>query len=82
MFAIQNLLWIWRRCFHDEEITTICSNGLAQSDFTLTSTAKEEMEIGMRLKYRHHLATENGKARRGWNGLGLVGRIDVAKPEK
>ena len=63
VFVIQNLLWIWRRCFHDEEITTISSNGLAQSDFTLTLTAKEEIEMGTGTKLRHDLATENGKAR-------------------
>jgi phage/plasmid-associated DNA primase len=37
-----------------------------------TSTAKEEIEIGLGLKYRHDLASENGKARRGWRGLALV----------
>ncbi len=44
--------------------------------------AKEEIETTIGLKYRHDLASENGKARRGWRGLGLVGRIDVAEPGK
>jgi hypothetical protein len=47
-----------------------------------TATAKEEIEIGLGLKLRHDLASENGKAKRGWRGLALVGRIDVAEPEK
>jgi phage/plasmid-associated DNA primase len=41
-----------------------------------TSTAKEEIEIGMGMKLRHDLASENGKARRGWRGLTLVERAD------
>ena len=45
-----------------------------------TSTAKEEIEIGLGMKLRHDVASENGKAKRGWKGLGLVGRIDVAEP--
>ena len=47
-----------------------------------TSTAKEEIEIGLGMKLRHDLEGGNGKAKRGWKGLGLVGRIDVAEPEK
>ena len=82
MFVVRILLWIWRRCFHGEEITKIPSKGLAKSHFTLTSTAKEEIEIGLGLKCRHDLEGANGKARRGWKGLGLVGRIEVAEPEK
>ena len=31
----------------------------------------------MGLKYRHDLASENGKAKRGWKGLALVGRAIV-----
>jgi|ERR1035437_1212876 hypothetical protein len=42
--------------------------------------AKEEIEITWGLKLRHDLPGENGKPRRGWKGLGLVGRIDVAEP--
>jgi hypothetical protein len=45
-----------------------------------TSTAKEEIEIGLGMKLRHDLEGGNGKARRGWKGLGLFGRIDLAKP--
>jgi hypothetical protein len=41
-----------------------------------TSTAKEEIEIGLGMKLRHDLASENGKAKRGWKGLGLVERAD------
>jgi len=40
-----------------------------------TSTAKEEIEIEMGMKLRHDLEGRNGKAKRGWKGLGLVGRI-------
>ena len=42
--------------------------------------AKEEIEIGLGMKLRHDLEGGNGKAKRGWRGLGLVGRIEVAKP--
>ena len=45
-----------------------------------TSTVKEEIEIAMGMKLRHDLDRTNGKAKRGWKGLGLVGRIDVAEP--
>jgi len=31
MFIVENLLLTWRRCCHGEEITTISSNGLVQS---------------------------------------------------
>jgi hypothetical protein len=41
-----------------------------------TITAKEEIEIGLGLKYRHDWASESGKAKRGWKGLGLVERTD------
>ncbi len=41
-----------------------------------TATAKEEIEIGLGLKLRHDLASENGKARRGWRGLALAERAD------
>jgi hypothetical protein len=41
-----------------------------------TSTAKEEIEIGLGMKLRHDLASENGKAKRGWKGLALVERAD------
>ena len=81
MFVVQNLLWVWRGCFHGEEITKIPSKGLAKNHFTLTSTAKEEIEIGLRMHLRHDLEGGNGKAKMGWKGLGLVGRIDVAEPE-
>jgi hypothetical protein len=46
------------------------------------SMAKKEVEILMGLKYRHDLEGENGGSRRGWKGLGMVGRIDVAEPKK
>ena len=37
-------------------------------------------EIGLGLKHRHDVEGENGKANRGWKGLALVGRIDLAEP--
>ncbi len=37
--------------------------------------AKEEIEIGLGLKYRHDLGAGNGKWRRGWKGLALAGGI-------
>jgi hypothetical protein len=43
--------------------------------------AKEEIEITWGLKLRHDLPGENGKPRRGWKGLGLVGRIDARTGE-
>ncbi|MGO8926292.1 MAG: phage/plasmid primase, P4 family [Limisphaerales bacterium] len=46
-----------------------------------TSTAKEEIEIGLGLKLRHDLEGGNGKARRGWRGLALVERAVVEKVE-
>jgi hypothetical protein len=46
------------------------------------STAKAEIEIGMGLKGRHDLRSENGKTRRGWKGLALVKREDVGEVEK
>ncbi|MGO8927935.1 MAG: hypothetical protein ACLQU3_13745 [Limisphaerales bacterium] len=52
------------------------------SSRAFTSTAKEEIEIGLGMKLRHDLEGGNGKAKRGWKGLGLVGRIDVAEPGK
>jgi len=76
MFVVRTLLWIWRLCFHSEKITMISSNGLAQSHFSLTSTAKEEIEIGLGMKLRHDLEGGNGKAKRGWRGLGLAERAD------
>jgi hypothetical protein len=79
VFVVQNLLWIGRSCFHGEKITKILSKGLAKTPVTSTSTAKEEIEIGLGLKCRHDLEGANGKAKRGWKGLGLVGRIDVAE---
>ncbi len=82
VFVVRILLWIGRSCFHGEEITKIPSKSLAKTHFTLTSTAKEEIEIGLGMKLRHDLEGGNGKARRGWKGLGLVGRIDVAEPGK
>jgi P4 family phage/plasmid primase-like protien len=47
-----------------------------------TSTAKEEIEIGLGMKLRHDLASENGKARRGWKGLGLVERAGCGNLKK
>ena len=44
-------------------------------------TAKEEIEITGELKLRHDLLGENGKTRRGWKGLALVGRIDTGTGE-
>ena len=43
--------------------------------------AKEEIEITWGFKLRHDLPGENGKPRRGWKGLGLVGRIDAGTGE-
>jgi len=37
-----------------------------------TSTAKEEIEMGMGRKLSHDLKGGNGKAKRGWRGLALV----------
>ncbi len=37
-----------------------------------TSTAKEEIEIGLGMKLRHDLEGDHGKAKRGWKGLALV----------
>ena len=31
VFVVGILLWIWRRCFHSEQITTVSSEGLVQS---------------------------------------------------
>lgn len=39
--------------------------------------AKEEIKIGLGLKYRHDLPGENGKPRRGWCGLAVVGAGDL-----
>ena len=48
-----------------------------------TSTAKEEIEIGLGMKLRHDLASQNGKARRGWKGVGLLeGFIEGTVPAK
>ena len=44
-----------------------------------TSTAKEEIEIGLGMKLRHDLEGGNGKARRGWKGLALVEMADCGK---
>ena len=46
-----------------------------------TSTAKEEIEIGLGMKLRHDLEGETGKAKRGWKGLGLLGRIATGTGE-
>ena len=46
-----------------------------------TATAKEEIEIGLGLKLRHDLASENGKARRGWRGLALMERAGCGNPK-
>ena len=42
--------------------------------FSAFTVAKGEVEIGRRLKYRHDLASENGKAKRGWKGIGLLSK--------
>jgi len=44
-----------------------------------TVAAKEEIEIGLGLKYRHDLEGLNGKAMRGWKGLVLVEAGEVEK---
>ena len=46
-----------------------------------TVAAKEEIEIGLGLKYRHDLKGARGKAMRGWKGLALVeaGCVDEAE---
>ena len=36
--------------------------------------AKEEIEVTIGLKYRHDLEGENGKAKRGWRGVGILER--------
>lgn len=41
-----------------------------------TAAAKEEIEIGLGMKLRHDLEGGNGKAKRGWKGLGLVEGAD------
>ncbi len=46
-----------------------------------TSTAKEEIEIGLGMKLRHDLEGGNGMAKRGWKGLALGGRIDAGTGE-
>jgi hypothetical protein len=45
------------------------------------ATAKEEIEIGMGMKLRHDLEGGNGRAKRGWKGLGLVERAAVENLE-
>jgi hypothetical protein len=37
-----------------------------------TSTAKEEIEIGLGRKLSHDLKGGNGKAKRGWKGVGIL----------
>jgi len=44
---------------------------------TFTATAREEIEIGFGMKLRHDLEGGNGKAKRGWRGLGLVGNPEA-----
>lgn len=80
VFIVEDLLQIWQSCFHGEEISNIISNGLAKMYCTLTLTTEEEIEIGLGLEYRHDLASENGKAKRGWKGLGLVSRDHEENP--
>ncbi len=46
-----------------------------------TSTAKEEIEIGLGMKLRHDLEGGKGRAKRGWKGLGLVERFAGEKCE-
>ena len=46
--------------------------------FASTFPVKEEIEILMGLKYRHGLNSGSGKAKRGWKGLGLVEKADLA----
>jgi hypothetical protein len=46
-----------------------------------TATAKEEIEIGLGMKLRHDLEGGNGKAKRGWKGMGLVERAVVENVE-
>ena len=36
--------------------------------------AKEEIEVTIGLKYRHNLEGDNGKAKRGWRGVGILER--------
>jgi putative DNA primase/helicase len=44
-----------------------------------SQSAKEEIEIGLGLKYRHDLGSGSEGARRGWKGLALVGADDCGK---
>ena len=37
--------------------------------------------MGLAMKLRHDLDGGNGKAKRGWKGLALVGRIDAGTGE-
>ena len=46
--------------------------GTCEASRAFTSTAKEEIEIGLGMKLRHDLAGETGKAKKGWKGLGLL----------
>ena len=43
--------------------------------------AKEEIEVTIGLKYRHDLEGENGKAKRGWRGVGILERTVPGKLE-
>jgi hypothetical protein len=77
VFVVDDLLGVWCRVVHAQENIRARSNGLAKSHFTLTSTAKEEIEITWGPKLRHDLPGNNGKARRGWKGLARVERAVV-----
>jgi hypothetical protein len=48
-----------------------------------TQTAKAEIEIGLGLRYRHDLTTEQGGWMRRWKGLALVeaGGVGTVKNE-
>jgi P4 family phage/plasmid primase-like protien len=46
-----------------------------------TFEAKEEIEIGLGLKYRHDLASDNGKTKRGWKGLAILERTVAERLE-
>src|ERR1035441_7018957 len=43
--------------------------------------AKEEIEVTIGLKYRHDLEGGNGKAKRGWRGVGILERTVPGKLE-
>ena len=64
--------WGWWIC------TPIIKNGAKKNHVRpfasrpFTAAAKEEIEIGMGRKLSHDLKGGNGKAKRGWKGVGIL----------